>query len=97
MKHTVQDKQFLSPNEIASELLVSTSTVLRLIHEQRLPAIRVSERIYRIPVAAFEKYKAGTLEPPSPARVADVTKNRPLIGAGEALPQAAESGARRNA
>lgn len=66
----MQDKQFLSPNEIASELSVSASTVLRLIHEQRLPAIYVSERIYRVPVAAFEKYKAGTLESRSPARVA---------------------------
>jgi excisionase family DNA binding protein len=93
----VQDKQFLSPNDVASELSVSASTVLRLIHEQRLPAIRVSERIYRIPVAAFEKYKAGTLESPSPARVSDVTKKRPPIGAGEPLPQAAESAARRTA
>ncbi len=85
----MQDKQFLSPNEIASELSVSTSTVLRLIHEQRLPAIRVSERIYRIPVAAFEKYKAGELESPSRARVSPETKRRPRIGAGESLPEAA--------
>jgi excisionase family DNA binding protein len=93
----VQDKPFLSPNEIASELAVSTSTVLRLVHDQRLPAIRVSERIYRIPVAAFEKYKAGTLESPSPARVSDVSKKRPRIGAGESLPRAAEPVARRSA
>jgi excisionase family DNA binding protein len=94
MEHNMQDKQFLSPNDIASELSVSASTVLRLIHEQRLPAIRVSERIYRIPVAAFEKYKAGALESPSPARVsAEVTK-RPRIGAGERLPEAAEPIAR---
>ena len=92
--HYVQDKPFLSPNEIASELAVSTSTVLRLIHEQRLPAIRVSERIYRIPVAAFEKYKAGALESPSPARVSAEVKKRPRIGAGERLPEAAEPIAR---
>jgi excisionase family DNA binding protein len=87
----VQDKLFLSPNEIASELSVSASTVLRLIHEQRLPAIRVSERIYRIPVAAFEKYKAGALESPSPARVSPEIGKRPRIGAGEPLPEAAEA------
>jgi excisionase family DNA binding protein len=92
--HYVQDKPFLSPNEIASELAVSTSTVLRLIHEQRLPAIRVSERIYRIPVAAFEKYKAGALESPSPAPVSAEVKKRPRIGAGERLPEAAEPIAR---
>jgi excisionase family DNA binding protein len=87
----VQDKQFLSPNDIASELSVSASTVLRLIHEQRLPAIRVSERIYRIPVAAFEKYKAGVLESPSPARISAEIGKRPRIGAGEPLPEAAET------
>jgi excisionase family DNA binding protein len=87
----VQDKQFLSPNDIASELSVSASTVLRLIHDQRLPAIRVSERIYRIPVAAFERYKAGALESPSPARISAEIKKRPRIGAGEPLPEAAET------
>ena len=87
----MQDKQFLSPNDIASELSISASTVLRLIHEQRLPAIRVSERIYRIPVAAFEKYKAGALESPSPAHVSREIKKRPSIGAGERLPQVAET------
>ena len=87
----MQDKQFLSPNEIASELSVSASTVLRLIHEQRLPAIRVSERIYRIPVVAFEKYKAGALESPSPARISPEISRRPRIGAGEPLPEVAET------
>jgi excisionase family DNA binding protein len=87
----VQDKQFLSPNDVASELSVSASTVLRLIHERRLPAIRVSERIYRIPVAAFEKYKAGALESPSPARISPEISRRPRIGAGEPLPEAAET------
>ena len=87
----MQDKQFLSPNDIASELSVSPSTVLRLIHEQRLPAIRVSERIYRIPVAAFEKYKAGALESPSPARISPEISKRPRIGAGESMPEAAET------
>ena len=87
----MQDKQFLSPNDIASELSVSASTVLRLIHEQRLPAIRVSERIYRIPVAAFERYKAGAFESPSPAPISPEIKKRPRIGIGEQLPEAAEA------
>jgi hypothetical protein len=59
-----------------------------------LPAIRVSERIYRVPVAAFERYKAGTLETPSPARIARQMSKRPRIGAGEPLPEAAEPVAR---
>lgn len=86
----MQGKQFLSPNDIASELSVSPSTVLRLIHDQRLPAIRVSDRIYRIPVAAFEKYKAGTLESPTLARVSTEIKEQPKIGAGETLPEAVD-------
>ena len=90
----MQGRQFLSPNEIASELSVSTSTVLRLIHDGRLPAIQVSDRIYRIPVAAFERYKAGTLESSSPARVSRETRKRPQIGAGERLPEPADVTAR---
>jgi DNA-binding MurR/RpiR family transcriptional regulator len=39
----VQDKQFLSPNDVASELSVSASTVLRLIHEQRFLAMELDE------------------------------------------------------
>jgi excisionase family DNA binding protein len=90
-EHNVQEKRFLSPNEIALELSVSPSTVRRLIHDQRLPAIRVSERIYRIPVAAFEMYKAGALESPSPARISPDLKKRPRIGADEPPPEAART------
>lgn len=80
-------KQFLSPAEIAQELGISSTTVLRMIHSGELPAILVSERIYRIPIASFEMYKAGTL------RIADVApmggvKQRPQLGHGERLPKA---------
>jgi excisionase family DNA binding protein len=87
----VQSKRFLSPGEVAEELSVSPSTVLRLIHDQRLPAIHVSDRIYRIPAVSFEKYKNGTLETPRPARIATKTKKRPVFGEGEPLPQERET------
>lgn len=90
----VQNKRFLSPSEVAEELSVSPSTVLRLIHDDRLPAIRVSDRIYRIPVAAFERYKAGSIESPVPARIPLGTRKRPVIGAGESLPETADPIAR---
>jgi excisionase family DNA binding protein len=83
----VQGKQFYSPAEVARELGISSTTVLRLVHGGRLPALRVSERIYRIPAASFERYKAGTLEEPFTAALGPV-KPRPRLGAGEPLPEA---------
>ena len=38
-----------------------------MIHCGELPAILVSERIYRIPGASFERYKAGGLRTPGVA------------------------------
>ena len=82
----MQKKQFISPADVAQELDVSTATVLRMIHAGALPAIRVSERIYRIPSASFEMYKAGTLRAAAPAPQRRV-KQQPRLGEGEALPQ----------
>lgn len=83
----MQQKPFLAPAEIARQLGISSTTVLRMIHSGELPAIRVSQRIYRIPAASFEMYKAGTLQ------IADVAplggrKPRPQLGQGERLPKA---------
>lgn len=84
----MQEKQFLSPADIAGELSVSTATVLRLIHAGQLPAIRVSERIYRIPRASFEMFSAGTLpQPGGLAPITDVSGPAPALGAGEILPR----------
>ncbi len=80
-------KQFLSPADVARELDISTSTVLRLIHAGDLPAIAVSARIYRIPAASFEMYKSGTLTRPAMAPLGG-PKSRPEIGRGERLPNA---------
>lgn len=83
----MQKKQFVTPADVAAELDVSSATVLRMIHRGELPAIHVSERIYRIPAASFEMYKAGTLRTVTPAPVRTV-KRQPGIGEGEALPTA---------
>ncbi|MGH2445284.1 MAG: excisionase family DNA-binding protein, partial [Candidatus Limnocylindria bacterium] len=37
----------------------SHDTILRLVHDGTLPAIRVSKRLYRIPRPALERYEAG--------------------------------------
>jgi excisionase family DNA binding protein len=55
--------RFLTPSEVAEDLRVSTTTVMRWIHDGRLPAIRVSERVYRIPVPAFDRFLSGAPTP----------------------------------
>jgi excisionase family DNA binding protein len=79
-------KNFISPADVAEELDVSSATVLRLIHAGALPAIRVSERIYRIPIASFEMYKAGTLRGQPAIRLRRVAA-QPRLGEGEDLPE----------
>lgn len=46
-------KAFYTPAEVAAILRVSTQTVLAWIHADRLYGIRLSERIYRIPLGAL--------------------------------------------
>lgn len=46
-------KAFYTPAEVAALLEVSTQTVLDWIHEDLLYGIRLSERIYRIPLGAL--------------------------------------------
>jgi excisionase family DNA binding protein len=53
------EKRYLTTAEVAQELRVSTDTVLRLIDRGELPALRVSDRLYRIPVPAFARFKRG--------------------------------------
>jgi excisionase family DNA binding protein len=77
--------RYLTPSEAATELRVSTDTVLRLISSGELPALRVSPRIIRIPVPAFAAFQAGRRA----TRRAVVRRKRPTeapLGAGEHTP-----------
>ena len=77
--------RYLTPSEAATELRVSTDTVLRLIASGALPALRVSPRIIRIPVPAFVAFQAGRRS----TRRAVVRRKRPTevtLGAGERAP-----------
>ena len=49
-------KRFYSPQEVAQRLGVSPTTVMTRIRDGALPAVRVSDRIHRIPVPAFERF-----------------------------------------
>lgn len=81
----MRKKPFLTPADIAKELDISSTTVMRKIHAGEIPAIAVSERIYRIPAASFEMYKAGRLRTAEPAPMGG-RKPRPRIGEGESMP-----------
>jgi excisionase family DNA binding protein len=76
------ERRYLTPAEAATELHVSTDTVLRLIASGDLPALRVSTRIIRIPVPAFIAFQAGR----RPARRTVVRRKGQTevqLGAGE--------------
>jgi excisionase family DNA binding protein len=89
-KTVMVDRRFYTPREVANMLGVSTTTVLKLIHDGTLPAIRVSERIYRIPIPAFERFQAGAAVPAFTPVLRRVERLEPL-GAGEDLPHPTES------
>ena len=60
------DRRYYTPREVSDLLRVSPTTVMKMIHEHRLYAVHVSERIYRVPVDAVRKLQAGggqTYEP----------------------------------
>ena len=70
--------------EAADLLGVSHDTVSRLVERGELPAIRVSKRIVRIPVPAFELYATGR----TPTRRRVVTRRVAegvRFGAGERI------------
>src|SRR2546427_8734688 len=49
-------KAFYSPAEVARILGVSDQTVLDLVHSERLFAVQVGPRLYRIPLGSFMQF-----------------------------------------
>jgi excisionase family DNA binding protein len=58
------EQRWYSIKEAAERLGVSHDTVSRLVERGELPAIRVSKRIVRIPVPAFDFYASGRTTTP---------------------------------
>jgi excisionase family DNA binding protein len=52
-------ERYYTIKEAAERLRVSHDTISRLISSGDLPAIRVSQRLYRIPTPALERYESG--------------------------------------
>jgi excisionase family DNA binding protein len=80
------EKRFYTPAEAAEILNVSSTTVMNRIHAGELPAVRVSERIYRIPIPAFERFVAGTPPPEFVIEERDVDELTGISDPAPALP-----------
>ncbi len=61
------EQRYYTPREVADQLRVSPTTVMKLIHDGRLYAVRVSERIYRVPVGAVNQLHARNPQAYEPA------------------------------
>jgi excisionase family DNA binding protein len=56
----VTEQRWYTIKEAAERLRVSHDTITRMIARDELPAIRVSERLVRIPAPALVRYETGT-------------------------------------
>jgi len=57
------DQPLLTPTQVAEKLAVSTRTVYLWIEEGRLPAVRLSERVMRVPSQAVDELIAASTRP----------------------------------
>ena len=78
-------KLYYTPREVAEILEISDDAVLDLVNRGAIPALRVSPRITRVPIAAFDLWREGF----APRR-RDVTiapaRRHVVIGEDEHLP-----------
>lgn len=85
-----------TPREVADRLGISVDTVLRRIHADDIPALRVSQRVYRVPIRAFELWEAGVRPERREVRVRDAADEPwEAIGEGEPVPNRTARGAAR--
>jgi excisionase family DNA binding protein len=82
-------KLYYAPREVAEILNISDDAVLDLVKRGELPALRVSTRITRIPIAAFDRWREGFR--PRRRRVSiEPAARRVIVGADEHLPAVRE-------
>ena len=79
------NRLYYTPREVADALAISDDAVLDLINRGDLPAIRVSPRIIRVPIAAFDLWRSG-FRPVRRTVTIRKTKRTLAIGEGEVLP-----------
>ncbi len=79
-------KLYYTPREVAEILEISDDAVLDLVNAGSMPGLRVSPRITRIPIAAFDLWRTGYQ--PRRRRVAvGPARRRVVVGEGEHLPE----------
>ncbi len=84
------ERFYYTPREVAEILRVSDDAVLDMIRRNELPALRVSPRIIRIPVAGFDAWREGWKPRRRRVVIRDASK-RISIGDGETLPESAQA------
>ena len=78
-------KLYYTPREAAEILAISDDAVLDLVKRGEIPALRISPRITRIPMVAFDRWREGYR--PRRRRVTIEPARRPIeLGADEKLP-----------
>ena len=82
------DKLYYTPREVAEALAVSDDAVLDLIDRGELPALRVSPRIIRIPIVAFDLWREGVRPKRRRVGIRPAT-HAVVIGADESLAERA--------
>lgn len=81
------DKLYYTPREAAAILAISDDAVLDLINRGDLPALRISPRITRIPIAAFDLWREG-YQPHRRSVSIGPARRVVVVGEGEPLPRA---------
>ncbi len=79
------DRLYHTPKEVAQILGISDDAVLDLVNRGSLPALRVSPRITRIPIAAFDLWREG-FRPRRRQVTIGPARRRVVVGEGESLP-----------
>lgn len=82
-------KLYYAPREVAEILGISDDAVLDLVNRGELPALRVSPRITRIPIAAFDSWREG-YRPRRRRVVIRPERSNVEVGKGERIPAVRE-------
>jgi excisionase family DNA binding protein len=78
-------KQYYTPREVSEILDISDDAVLDLVNRGSLPALRISPRITRIPIAAFDLWREGFV-PRRRRVIIGASADHVVVGEGEQLP-----------
>ncbi len=81
---------YYTPKEVAALLKISDDTVLHLIDRGELPALRISQRVIRVPIAAFDLWREGYAPKRRRVTISDESAAS-AIGADEEMPERVRS------